>query len=97
MEPNECCFVGDHPTIDVAGAEAAGLRGIRKRTPYWHRPCVLRPSIPSQRFLGSLRVEEGHNNRLLTAAAMTSVASVGLVSEVDAENAAASTELIATH
>ena len=22
---NECCFIGDHPTVDIAGAEAAGL------------------------------------------------------------------------
>jgi len=30
-----CCFVGDHLTIDVAGAEAAELRGIWKRTSNW--------------------------------------------------------------
>jgi len=30
-----CCFVGDHPTIDVAGATAAGLRAFWKRTSYW--------------------------------------------------------------
>lgn len=35
MSPGECCFVGDHPDVDVAGAEAAGFRAIWKRTTYW--------------------------------------------------------------
>ena len=35
VPPNECCFVGDHPTVDIAGAEAAGLHVLWKRTPYW--------------------------------------------------------------
>ncbi|MEQ1575156.1 MAG: HAD family hydrolase [Vicinamibacterales bacterium] len=30
-----CCFVGDHPTVDVAGAMAAGLQAFWKRTSYW--------------------------------------------------------------
>ena len=33
--PGQCCFVGDNPTMDVVGAQAAGLFGIWKRTPYW--------------------------------------------------------------
>jgi putative hydrolase of the HAD superfamily len=32
---DRCCFVGDHPTVDVAGAMAAGLRAFWKRTSYW--------------------------------------------------------------
>jgi putative hydrolase of the HAD superfamily len=35
VRPDECCFVGDHPTVDIAGAEAAGLRAVWRRTPYW--------------------------------------------------------------
>ena len=35
VRPDECCFVGDHPTVDIAGAKAAGLHAIWKRTPYW--------------------------------------------------------------
>jgi putative hydrolase of the HAD superfamily len=35
VTPNECCFVGDHPAVDVAGADAAGLQGIWKRVAYW--------------------------------------------------------------
>ncbi len=32
---SECCFVGDNPVVDVAGAQAAGMFAIWKRTPYW--------------------------------------------------------------
>ena len=35
VQPGECYFVGDHPAVDVARAEAAGLHAIWKRTPYW--------------------------------------------------------------
>jgi putative hydrolase of the HAD superfamily len=48
VDPKECCFVGDHPVMDVAGAEAAGYRAIWKRTPYWVplSPCTTVDSIP---------------------------------------------------
>ena len=42
----QCCFVGDHPDVDVAGAEAAGMRAIWKRTAYW-APAVPIPTIGS--------------------------------------------------
>jgi putative hydrolase of the HAD superfamily len=32
---DRCCFVGDHPTVDVAGAMSAGLQAFWKRTSYW--------------------------------------------------------------
>lgn len=32
---HRCCFVGDHPVIDTAGAIAAGLLAFWKRTSYW--------------------------------------------------------------
>jgi putative hydrolase of the HAD superfamily len=32
---DRCCFVGDHPSVDVAGAMAAGLQAFWKRTSYW--------------------------------------------------------------
>jgi putative hydrolase of the HAD superfamily len=44
VPPAACAFVGDHPDVDVAGANAAGLVGIWKRTPYW------RPATPVQTF-----------------------------------------------
>lgn len=44
VRPDECCFVGDHPTVDIAGAEAAGLRAVWKRTPYWVPPAPV-PTI----------------------------------------------------
>jgi putative hydrolase of the HAD superfamily len=31
----ECCYVGDHPELDVAGATAAAMLAVWKRTPYW--------------------------------------------------------------
>ena len=34
-EVGRCCFVGDHPTVDVAAAQAAGFQAFWKRTPYW--------------------------------------------------------------
>jgi putative hydrolase of the HAD superfamily len=40
LEPADCAFVGDHPEVDVAGARAAGLQAIWKRTPYWNRPAA---------------------------------------------------------
>lgn len=33
-----CCFVGDHPEIDVLGARRAGLHAFWKRTGYWPSP-----------------------------------------------------------
>ncbi len=35
VSPAEALFVGDHPRIDVAGAQAAGLTAAWKRVPYW--------------------------------------------------------------
>lgn len=35
LRPEQCWFVGDHPEVDVEGAEHAGLKGVWKRTPYW--------------------------------------------------------------
>jgi putative hydrolase of the HAD superfamily len=45
LEPAECAFVGDHPEVDVAGARAAGLQPIWKRTPYWTPPADPVPTI----------------------------------------------------
>jgi HAD superfamily hydrolase (TIGR01549 family) len=36
--PHEAIFVGDHPIVDIAGARAAGMRAVWKRTPYWNAP-----------------------------------------------------------
>jgi putative hydrolase of the HAD superfamily len=33
-----CCFVGDHPEVDVLGAQRAGLQAFWKRTRYWPPP-----------------------------------------------------------
>lgn len=33
-----CCFVGDHPEVDVLGAQHAGLQAFWKRTSYWPPP-----------------------------------------------------------
>ncbi len=33
-----CCFVGDHPEVDVLGAQRAGLQAFWKRTSYWPPP-----------------------------------------------------------
>jgi putative hydrolase of the HAD superfamily len=48
VRPGECCFVGDNPAVDVAGAQAAGFFGVWKRTPYWspdgHVPTIDRVS-----------------------------------------------------
>ena len=45
LEPTDCAFVGDHPEVDVAGARAAGLQAIWKRTPYWNAPAAPVPTI----------------------------------------------------
>jgi putative hydrolase of the HAD superfamily len=46
FRPDECCFVGDNPAVDVAGAQAAGFFGVWKRTPYWS-PVGHVPTIDS--------------------------------------------------
>ena len=43
--PSECCYVGDHPEVDVSGARAAGLHAIWKRTTYWGVPAESVPVI----------------------------------------------------
>ena len=35
VAPHEAMFVGDHPEIDVAGAQDAGLIAVWKRVSYW--------------------------------------------------------------
>ena len=35
VTPADAMFVGDHPDIDVAGAQDAGLVAVWKRVPYW--------------------------------------------------------------
>jgi len=35
VAPADAMFVGDHPDIDVAGAQDAGLVAVWKRVPYW--------------------------------------------------------------
>jgi putative hydrolase of the HAD superfamily len=44
LTPDQCCFVGDNPVVDVMGAQAAGLFAIWKRTPYWSPPAAT-PAI----------------------------------------------------
>jgi len=44
VRSDECCFVGDHPTVDIEGAVAAGLHAVWKRTPYW-APAAPVPTI----------------------------------------------------
>ena len=44
VPPERCCFVGDHPTVDIAGAKAAGFQVLWKRTPYW-APSAPVPTI----------------------------------------------------
>jgi putative hydrolase of the HAD superfamily len=34
----EAAFVGDHPTVDVDGAAAAGLKAVWLRDPFWEPP-----------------------------------------------------------
>src|SRR5204863_386245 len=41
----ECCHVGDHPDVDVAGARAAGMKAVWKRVPYWNQPPEGVPAI----------------------------------------------------
>jgi putative hydrolase of the HAD superfamily len=55
VRPNECCFVGDHPIVDISGAEAAGLRAVWKRTPYWV-PAAPVPTIDTISELLTLRL-----------------------------------------
>jgi putative hydrolase of the HAD superfamily len=38
VAPPEAVFVGDHPTVDIAGAREAGLKAIWKRDPFWEPP-----------------------------------------------------------
>lgn len=38
ITPADCAFVGDHPEADVAGARAAGLHAIWRRTSSWAPP-----------------------------------------------------------
>jgi putative hydrolase of the HAD superfamily len=45
VAPSECCHVGDHPDVDVAGATAAGMKAIWKRVPYWDQPSEPVPII----------------------------------------------------
>ena len=47
LEPADCAFVGDHPEVDVAGARAAGLQGIWRRTPSWKPPAEPALTIDS--------------------------------------------------
>ncbi len=35
VDPRDAMFVGDHPEIDIAGAQDAGLVPVWKRVPYW--------------------------------------------------------------
>ena len=35
VAPHEAMFVGDHPEVDIAGAQDAGLIAVWKRVPYW--------------------------------------------------------------
>jgi putative hydrolase of the HAD superfamily len=45
LDPADCVFVGDHPEVDIAGARAAGLNAIWKRTLYWNPPVDPVPTI----------------------------------------------------
>jgi putative hydrolase of the HAD superfamily len=38
VRPEHAVFVGDHPEVDVAGARAAGMRAIWRRSPRWPGP-----------------------------------------------------------
>jgi putative hydrolase of the HAD superfamily len=38
LHPSEAWFVGDNPEVDVAGAEAAGLRAFWRRSEDWPPP-----------------------------------------------------------
>ena len=51
--PSECCFVGDHPQVDIAGAQAAGWHPLWKRSVHWGTPAetVLTISTISQVLL----------------------------------------------
>jgi putative hydrolase of the HAD superfamily len=45
LRPDDACYVGDHPDVDVAGAVAAGMRAFWRRTPYWAEPSVPHRAI----------------------------------------------------
>ena len=45
VAPSECCHVGDHPDVDIAGARAAGMKAVWKRVPYWTPPSEPVPII----------------------------------------------------
>ncbi len=47
VRPRDCCYVGDHPEIDVAGAAEAGFYALWKRTPHWASPPADIPTIES--------------------------------------------------
>src|SRR5262245_550685 len=38
LRAQQCSYVGDHPSVDVMAARAAGLHAIWKRTTYWIAP-----------------------------------------------------------
>lgn len=45
VTPSECCHVGDHPDVDIAGARAAGMKAVWKRVTYWAQPYEAVPII----------------------------------------------------
>jgi putative hydrolase of the HAD superfamily len=45
VAPAECCHVGDHPEVDVAGAIGAGMNAVWKRVPYWSQPSTAVPAV----------------------------------------------------
>ncbi len=42
VKASQCCYVGDHPELDIAGATNAGMFPIWKQTPYWSVPESVR-------------------------------------------------------
>jgi putative hydrolase of the HAD superfamily len=42
---SECCHVGDHPDVDIAGARAAGMKAVWRRVSYWNQPSDSVPII----------------------------------------------------
>lgn len=38
VDPDHAWYVGDHPEVDIAGASAAGLEAVWRRTTYWPEP-----------------------------------------------------------
>jgi putative hydrolase of the HAD superfamily len=51
VAPADCAFVGDHPEVDVAGARAAGLHAIWRRSPHRGPPAEPVPTIETLRDL----------------------------------------------